>query len=72
MEALSVRAKWMRLMGIDEDEINMHCSPAFNTPILEEELAELEAAKKLNEISLTQEQLAELAKRLPPPANLFE
>jgi hypothetical protein len=36
-----VRRQWMRMMGLDEDEINQHC--ADDSGDLEDELRQLEA-----------------------------
>jgi hypothetical protein len=47
-QAATVRAEWMRLMGLPEEEIAEMCIPDPEHPFdLREELQELEAAKKL-------------------------
>jgi hypothetical protein len=46
--AIAVRAAWMRLMGYSEDEVTELCSPDVGPePLLEEELENLKAARRM-------------------------
>jgi hypothetical protein len=45
--AMRVRAEWMQVMGIPEDEIAECCDPAQYDAELDDELAELAAAKRI-------------------------
>jgi hypothetical protein len=64
-----IRAEALRLQGLPEDEIAELCDPQSYPADLEEELANLEAAKRLQASSLTERQLADLARRFPAPSD---
>ncbi len=68
--ARRVRAFWMEKMGLDKDEITENCKPEYEFDI-DEELEQLSTAMKADEYSLSDEHLAELARRYPPPEELF-
>src|SRR5262245_28402214 len=49
--ALQVRAKWMRKMGVHEDEIAVHCADDGSPISLEEELEHLRAGYELDHLT---------------------
>jgi hypothetical protein len=62
-DALRVREKWMRLMGLPEEEIAEWCRPDVQpAPDLDEELRELAAAKRLPAMTPPREALLAWAK----------
>jgi putative addiction module CopG family antidote len=68
-DAMAIRAEWMKLVGIPDDEVAELCNPQLYPGNVAEELQNLEAAKSRRQQSLTSEQLDELARTHRPPAD---
>jgi hypothetical protein len=67
-QALAVRAAWMRLMRLTEEEI-AEALATHDEVSLVEETANLRAAEELAEHSISNERLLAFAARNPPPAS---
>jgi hypothetical protein len=68
-DPMAIRAAWMRIQGLPEDEILEMCDPDTYPGTVAEELENLRAAQELRQSSLTGEELDDLAQRHPPPAD---
>ena len=49
-EAIAVRRQWMRMMGLDESEIDEHCGEDA-VVVLEEEFAQLRAMERIGKLN---------------------
>ena len=52
-KALEIRREWMTIMGCGQEEIDEWCDPSKSAD-LDDELEQLEAAKRLSEINRKQ------------------
>lgn len=46
-DAMGIRAQWMRELGMSEEEIESHCEPASGPANMDEEVANLNALRRM-------------------------
>ena len=68
-DPMAIRAAWMRMQGLPEDEISEMCDADTYPGTVAGELENLRAVQDLRQSSLTGKELDDLAQRHPPPAN---
>jgi hypothetical protein len=68
-DPMAIRATWMRMQGLAEDEISEMCDPAVYPGNVADELENLRAAHELRRSDLTSDDLEAMSQKHRPPAD---
>ena len=68
-DPMAIRAIWMRMRGLSEDEISEMCDAAIYPGNFADELENLRATHELRRSDLTSDDLEAMAQKHRPPAD---